>query len=161
MRSTEALPGHKPAAPAGNRQRREEGGSSSSNFPKAYGNTSSFYLSVLWNWFCFFPSCVLREKKLLLSPPPHSPLKESGPIKPRFQSFYHFGAGWGAQCTQVFLQPFPPTPRKYAPPHPLNGVVRGPLVYSETFCKLLTILPLLAQKATFKLWTKKRKCPRA
>lgn len=54
VRSTEAQPGHTPAAPAGKRQRREEGALSSSNLPKAYGNTSSSYLSVLWNFFCIF-----------------------------------------------------------------------------------------------------------
>lgn len=108
--------------------------------------------------FVFFPSCVLRDKKLLLSPPPHSPLKESGPIKPWFQSFYHFGVGWGAQCTQVFIQLFPPTPRKYAPPHPSNGVVRGPCC----IVKLLQVVnntPSFCSEGNFQALNKKPEMP--
>lgn len=114
--------------------------------------------SVLRNCFMFFSFLGPKGKKMLHSPPPHGPLEESGPIKPWFQSFYHFGAGWGAQCTtQVFLQPFPPTPGKYSPPHPLNGVVRG---LKSPWCvvKLLQVVkntPSSCSKGNFQALNKK------
>lgn len=167
VRSTDALPGHTPAAPAGKRQRREEGGSSSRNLPKAYGNISSSYLSAvkLFLLFSFLdPNRGKKNQKTLLSPPSHSPVKELRAIKPCFQIFYYFGAGWGAQCaTRVFLLPFSRTPRKYVPPHPLNRVVRG---LKSTWCiaKLLQVVnktPSSFSEGNFQGLNKKCKCPRA
>lgn len=91
----------------------------------------------------------------MLSPLPNSPLKVSGPPKPWFQSFYHLWAGGRAQCIcKLFSRTFLPLLESM---HFLILQMRRwrALGVCETFAGCLMILPVLvAQKVTFKLWTK-------